>query len=103
MLSINDLKPEDSGYYYCIASNQFGGDRCFIYLDVKAASLSQPTQTPQEPQSNDDMIVTDQPSTNTIMPKNANGFPNVLINGSESRISPDFLEVNVIEGKYSSI
>lgn len=91
------MKSSDSGYYFCIAKNEYGNDRCWIYLDIRPISNDRRIEDEIEEENRlPEASVTT--TTTTASEQNNGGSLYVRINGSVERTSNDFLEVNLFEG-----
>lgn len=91
---MSNLEESDSGYYYCIAVNEYGTDRCFINLDIKPRSVKPAVNVVVEtPQDKNETKTT----RNEIVSKELQ--PTVRINATESRQSENLFELFLYEGK----
>lgn len=96
------MQPENSGYYYCVARNAYGDDRCWVYLDIRPANSGSSVSNnnapqadiqyqPQQPQQSQ------QPQPQSSVTTSGNLTPSssltVKINGTLPRSLDDLLEL----------
>lgn len=112
--SLYNLKESDGGYYYCLANNEYGTDRCWVYLDIRPRpkidmsatgnqvieeNLVEPEVMPKIEEEKVEITPTKEvENLPEIEQMPDNGWPDVKINGSEPRMMKDVLEIDLIEG-----
>lgn len=90
------MEESDSGYFYCLASNEFGDDRCWIYLEVTSdpAAVTGEGEESSKTDNQEPAQEAGEETTTTNSPiLNSNQAPLVRINGNIQRQTYEYLEI----------